>query len=372
MAQPHILMRTRFRWIPIRLLLPQNGASFGSHQSQSFFTLHIKLCWLNNFQERNFGLVSRRQHTEQPSVPPPQSWPPARKAPIGRLGQKRKRDEESIEMEVSTPTSPVLSASRRSNRAPRSAQKVYVEDSDEDIPDARGADEDDYDPSNDTQTAYKDPLIEMDDDFLDEMCMDATELQVKAEPDEPVIPSVPASQTIDEMIEEDFEDKPKMVSLSYSGFEIPGRYLCVIVEPYPPLPKEELNRARAVEPPEIRFRAPPAVPQLKETNVTVTPSPLLASNRGGSMTPSTRFRSATPLFLPADDEREPTPAPTTGSFGKTIPPVPLFNHDSDQDDEPDLLAFSQALANVPRSGGGLDDDEDIEYLRGDADEVREV
>ena len=366
-TQLHILIRTRFRWIPIRLLLSQNGASFGSHQSRSFIAFHIKLCRLNNAQERKFGLVSRRQHIQQPSVPP-QSWPPARKAPTGRLGQKRKRDEEDIEMEVSTPSSPVLSASRRSNRAPRSAQKVYVEDSDEDSPDARVIDEDDYDPSNDSQTASKDPLIEMDDDFLDDMCMDAKELQVKSEPEEPVIPPIPAPQTIDEMIEEDFEDKPKMVSLSYSGFEIPGRYLCVIVEPYPPLPKEELNRAPTVEPPNIRFRAPTAVPQLKETNF--TPSPLLASDRGGSMTPATRFRSATPLFLPADDEREPTPASTTGPFGKTIPPDPLFNHDSDEDDEPDLLAFSQALANVPRSGGGLDDDEEIEYLRGDADEVR--
>jgi hypothetical protein len=111
------------------------------------------------------------------------------------------------------------------------------------------------------------------------------------------------------------------------------------------------------------------IPQLKETSI--TPSPLLASDRGGSVTPAIRFRSATPLFLPADDERERTPASTTGPFGKTIPPVPLFNHDSD-DDEPDLLVFSQALANVSRGGGGLDDgDEDAEYLRGDADEVRE-
>ncbi len=270
-------------------------------------------------------------------------------------------------MEVSAPGSPVLPASRRSNRAPRSAQVVYVENSDGDIPDARGVDEDDYDPSDDSQTASKDPLIEIDDDFLDEMGMDARELQVKAEPEEPVIPLTPAPQTIDEMIEDDFEDKPKMVSLSYSGFEIPGRYLCVIVEPYPPLPKEALNRARTLEPPDIRFRAPPAVPQLKETNA--TPSPLLASDRGGSMTPATRFRSATPLFLPADDERERTPASNTGLLGKTIPPVPLFNHDSDEDDEPDLLAFSQALA---RSGEGFDDDEDTEYLRGDADEVRGV
>ena len=81
----------------------------------------------------------------------------------------------------------------------------------------------------------------MDDDFLDEMRMDANELQVKAESEEPVIPSAPLPKTIDEIIEEIFEDKPKMVSLSYSGFEIPGSHLCVIVEPYPPLPKEALR-----------------------------------------------------------------------------------------------------------------------------------
>ena len=247
---------------------------------------------------------------------------------------------------------------------------VYVEDSDEDAPDAGRDVEDDYDPSNDPQTAAEDSLIEMDDDFLDEMRVGANELQIKAEPEEPVVPSVPAPKTIDEMLEDDFEDKPKMVSLSYSGFEIPGRYLCVIVEPYPPLPKEALHRAKTLEPPEVRFRAPPVVPQLKE--ISVASSPLLASDRGGSVIPAVRFRSATPLFLPADDERECTPVPTIGPFGKTIPPVPLFNHDPDEGDEPDLLAFSQALASVPRGGGGLDDgDEDAEYLRGDADEVRE-
>jgi len=311
-------------------------------------------------------MVSRRQHVEQPSVPP-QSWPPARKA--ARRGQKRKRDEDSPEMETSAPDSPVLSASRRSKRASCSARVVYVEDSDEDTPDARRGGGDDYDPSRDPQTAAEDSLIEIDDDFLGEMHVDANEPKIKAELEEPVLPLAPAPKMIDEMLEADFEDKPKMVSLSYSGFEIPGRYLCVIVEPYPPLPKEALHRAKTLEPPEVRFRAPPVVPQLKETNV--IPNLLLASDRGGSVIPAIRFRSATPLFLPADDERECTPAPTTGLFGKAIPPAPLFNLDSDED-EPDLLAFSQALANVPRGGGGLDDgDEDDEYLRGDADEVRE-
>lgn len=314
-------------------------------------------------------MVSGRQHVEQTSVPP-QSWPPARKKPIARRGQKRKRDGESVGMEISTPGSPVLSASRRSSRTSRSAQMVYVEDSDEDIPNTREDNDYDYDPSNDPQTAAEDSLIEIDGDFLDEMHTDANELQVKAEPEEPVIPSASAPKTIDEMLEEDLEDKPKMVSLSYSGFEIPGRYLCVIVEPYPPLPKEVLHRSKTLEPPEVRFRAPSVVPLLKETSI--TPSPLLASNREGGVTPAARFRSVTPLFLPADDERERTPAPTTGPFGKTVPPVPLFNHEEDEEPEPDLLAFSQALANASRGGGGLDDcDEDAEYLRGDADEVKE-
>jgi len=247
---------------------------------------------------------------------------------------------------------------------------VYVEDSDEDVSDARGVDDDDYDPSGDPQIAAEDPLIEIDNDFLGEVCMEANETQVKAEPEEPILPSAPAPKTIDQIIEEDFEDKPKMVSLSYLGFEIPGRYLCVIVEPYPPLPKDALHRAKTLEPPDVRFRAPSAVPRLKESSTTT--SPLLASDKGRSVTPAVRFRSATPLFLPADDEPERTPASTTGPFGKTIPPVPLFNNNSDEDEEPDLLAFSQALANVPRGGGGLDHgDEDAEYLRGDADEVRD-
>jgi hypothetical protein len=312
-------------------------------------------------------MVSRRQHVEQTSVPL-HPWPPARKTPAARRGQKRKRGEEDIPMEMSTPGSPVLSAPRRSNRTSRSAQTAYVQDSDGDTPTSERG-EDDYDPSNDPQTAAEDPLIEMDDDFLDEMRMDASEPQVKAEPEEPVIPLAPAPKTIDEMIEEDFEDKPKMVSLSYSGFEITGRYLCVIVEPYPLLPKEVLHRAKTLEPPEIRFRAPSAVPQLKETSI--APSFLPASDRGRGVTPAARFRSTTPLFLPADDEQARTPAPATGPSRKTIPPVPQFNHDSDED-EPDLIAFSQALAKVSRNGRGLDDgDVDAEYLRGDADEVME-
>lgn len=284
---------------------------------------------------------------------------------IARRGQKRKRDENT-----SAPGSPILPTSRRSNRAFRSAPVVYTEHSDEDAPDARRDGEDDYDPSDDPQTAAEDSLIEIDHEFLDEMHVDANELQIKAEPEEPVIPLAPSPKTIAEMLEEDFEEKPKMVSLSYSGFEIPGRYLCVIVEPYPPLPKEVLHRAKTLEPPEVRFCVPPVVPRLKEP--TVPPNPLLASDRGASMIPAVRFRSATPLFLPADDEQEYTPPSTTSPFGKTIPPVPLFNHNLDEDDEPDLLVFSQALASVPRHGGGLDDgDEGAEYLRGDADEVRE-
>ena len=64
---------------------------------------------------------------------------------------KRKRDEERIEVETSTPGSPVLSVPRRSNRTSSSAQTVHVEDSDEDVPAARKDDEydDDYDTSND-------------------------------------------------------------------------------------------------------------------------------------------------------------------------------------------------------------------------------
>jgi hypothetical protein len=314
-------------------------------------------------------MISRRQPVEQTSMPQPQPWPPARKAPAARHGQKRKIIEVDIEVGTPAPGSPVPSGPRRSKRASSSTQMVYIEDSDEDAPAVRRGDEveDDYDPSNDLQ---EDSLIQMEDDFLDEMRIDVNGLQVKFEPEEPVIPSSPAPKTIDEMIEEDFEDKPKMVSLSYSDFEIPGRYLCVIVEPYPPLPKEALRRAKTLEPPEVRFRAPSAIPRLRETSV--TPNPLLASDRGTSVTPAVRFRSVTPLFLPADDERDRTPAPTAGPSGKTIPSIPLFNYDYDEDDEPDLLAFSQALANVPRGGGGFDGgDEDSEYLRGDADEVRE-
>ncbi|CAG8570942.1 4394_t:CDS:1, partial [Acaulospora colombiana] len=178
-----------------------------------------------------------------------------------------------------------------------------------------------------------------------------------------ILPPASGNEPFLPEVNDDDEKSKLAMSLSYSGHHIPGRYLCVIVEPYPPLPPEQLPRASTVEPPEVRFRTGPAVPILQGVNNV----PL--SSRAGSV----RFRSTTPLFLPENEDDGVTEIPS-GHGGQTrvLPPVPLFGRverdegDSDGEAGKGLLAFSQALAQVGHEEGGDDSDED--YLRGDADE----
>ena len=106
--------------------------------------------------------------------------------------------------------------------------------------------------------------------------------------------------------EEEAKPKPTL-QLTYQGFNIFGRCLCVVVEPWPPI--------------RVASRPPFVAPLF--SNVSGAPSiahpDFISSGQRASMQ-----RETTPLFLPDPDRgRSETPAPS-GS-GRILPPVPLFN-----------------------------------------------
>ncbi|KAJ7094657.1 hypothetical protein B0H15DRAFT_830392 [Mycena belliarum] len=187
-------------------------------------------------------------------------------------------------------------------------------------------------------------------------------VQVKPEASEPRLSQVPGESLaapIDIDIEID-EEKPKPVlKLTYQDFSIYGHCLCIVVEPYPPI------------------RSASRVP-----SVSRAPSVAFFAPRGASAAPpssalsTASLRARTPLFLPDEDERGETPAPRQG----TLPPVPLFDED-DEDQESDnggMIAFSQAMNNYDHlPAGAADDDDDMDgadgaVFFGDADEVKEL
>jgi len=152
--------------------------------------------------------------------------------------------------------------------------------------------------------------------------------------------------------EEEMKPKPQL-QLSFNGFNIFGRCLCVIVEPWPVIRAPTESQAPQLPRMAGGYRAASAVPD-----------PM--SGRG-----------QTPLFLP-DDDRGVTPAPAPRT---ERPPVPLFSDpppdDSVQDDENEgggMVLFSQLLS----ATGGLRMDADDEdgfdgaILFGDADERKEL
>lgn len=172
-----------------------------------------------------------------------------------------------------------------------------------------------------------------------------------------VITSEPSRPLIEVDDEDDKKDKLAL-KLKYQGFNIFGRCLCVVVEPWPPI--------------RSATRAPSVMPLTNEAlrGSTIAPPDFVPSNNNQ--------RARTPLFLPEFDRgRSLTPAPFPRA--KTLPPVPLFNDPtSDSDDDgygsDDLMIFSQAL----NAAGGMhvaaaDDDDEMDgaVLFGDADEVRE-
>ena len=167
----------------------------------------------------------------------------------------------------------------------------------------------------------------------------------------------PSTNAIDvELVDDDEEARPKpILKLHYHGFNIHGRCLCVIVEPYPPL--------------RSGTRAP-----------SLAPTGLVAPGRAPSMAPpdfvpsgGAAQRERTPLFLP-DLDREPTPAP---SAMRKLPPVPLFSESAEGSDDEDggMVLFSQILRSVGDHPPGIaEDDDEIEgaVFFGDADEMREL
>jgi len=157
------------------------------------------------------------------------------------------------------------------------------------------------------------------------------------------------------------EDKTKLLlQLKYRGFNIHGRCLCVIVEPYPPMRSASVAPSRAVPTDFFTPRAP-----------SIAPPDFVPSG-------SAAQRARTPLFLPEyDRERSVTPAPNFQH--RSLPPVPLFNEsvmDGDNDsDDGGMMDFSQLLRSVGQHQAGIvDDDDEIDgaVFFGDADENREL
>ncbi|KAH0839886.1 hypothetical protein J3R83DRAFT_837 [Lanmaoa asiatica] len=160
-----------------------------------------------------------------------------------------------------------------------------------------------------------------------------------------------------ELVVEEEEKKPKpLLKLKYQSFPISGHCLCVVVEPWPPLPAE--TRLQTLGTSVQRGSLEPA---------------LLPSN--GSIVAGQRAK--TPLFFPEYD-RAPSEAPFARQ--RTLPPVPLFHdamsraEDDDYSDD-DLMNFSQTLnaaGHMHAITADDDDDMDGAILFGDADEIREL
>ena len=239
---------------------------------------------------------------------------------------------------------------RRSKRQRKTVTTTYNEggDTDEDSTDEDDGYVMDSDPP---ETA---PQMQSDDEG-DEVVM------VENEETEPTLNSQPRSQSqqpgpsfIDlEAEEEEMKPKPRF-QLSFNGFNIFGRCLCVIVEPWPV----------------IRAPSEPQAPQS---------SRMSADSRAASLVPDPASgRGQTPLFLPEDDDRGVTPAPAPRI---DRPPVPLFSDPppgdgvrDEEDEESGMMLFSQLLS----ATGGLRMDADDEdgfdgaILFGDADERKEL
>ncbi|KAG9095878.1 hypothetical protein FS749_009549 [Ceratobasidium sp. UAMH 11750] len=181
---------------------------------------------------------------------------------------------------------------------------------------------------------------------------DVPEVIVKSEPDDTsalanLLPiagedetPAPQSQSLrppsDHIIINEEEEKPKQeLHLTYSGYAIPSRCLCVIAEPWPALPT---------------------------TAQLVSQTTRQRRRKSASPKPAPRSR---PLFrADSDDENEDRPIASPRS------PEPEFDSD---DDQGRLKMFSQMLNKVGgrRSGvaarGGMEEFED-DALYGDADE----
>ncbi|KAL6309654.1 hypothetical protein BKA93DRAFT_821379 [Sparassis latifolia] len=158
------------------------------------------------------------------------------------------------------------------------------------------------------------------------------------------------------LVPDETDSKQKLqLQLRYQGFNIQGRCLCVIVEPYPPI------------------RAPSRAPSLTPMGLV---GPRARSIAPPDFVPSgASQRERTPLFLPEyDRERTETPAPSM--FPRSLPPVPLFYESAPREDSDDeggsMLSFSQVLRSHQAITVEDDDEMDGSVLFGDADERKEM
>ncbi|PIL37085.1 MFS general substrate transporter [Ganoderma sinense ZZ0214-1] len=291
-------------------------------------------------------------------------------------GKATAADDEEEAMSVSNDddgrvedTSEPATTRRRSKRARKVVAGGYRD----------GMDDDDQVPGDDAEpTREPRPATGEDDDYdpmiVEQPVRDASVVPKREEvepslsaqrPEEPSLdvddleaaPAQAGPSSIDvELVDDGEEARPKpILKLHYHGFNIHGRCLCVIVEPYPPL--------------RSGTRAP-----------SLAPTGLVAPDRAPSMAPpdfvptgGAAQRERTPLFLPNLD-RELTPAP---SAMRTLPPVPLFSETAEGSDDEDsgMVLFSQILRSVGDHPPGIaEDDDEIEgaVFFGDADEVREL
>ncbi|KAI0375569.1 hypothetical protein BV20DRAFT_1008081 [Pilatotrama ljubarskyi] len=256
-------------------------------------------------------------------------------------------------------------ATRRSKRSRNVVSGGYAETPDEDMPDVH------FDappaPVVDDIHIPKDSGLDQDHTVVTEQMGEGAAVVLKHEEAEPSLSDLAphpgddyaagAETAVDiELVDDEEEPKPKpILKLSYHGFNIHGRCLCVIVEPYPPL--RSATRAPSLAPTGLVAPRAPSIAPLD-----FVPSGAAAQ------------RERTPLFLP-DFDREPTPAPLAA---RTLPPMPLFsdtNEENDDDDGGELVLFSQLLRSVGDHPPGIaEDDDEIDgaVFFGDADEMREL
>jgi len=154
------------------------------------------------------------------------------------------------------------------------------------------------------------------------------------------------------------EEKPKLaMRVSYRGFTIYNRCLCVVIEPWPPLRDGSCAPSRA--------------PSLGLDGMRMSS---IAPMEHKGRTP-VAVRERTPLFLPEiDPRRSLTPAPLPS---RILPAVPLFDDPAEpenqgEDTQGGMMAFSQALNSIgdDRAGSADEDENEGDVFLGDADERR--
>ncbi|KAL1946877.1 hypothetical protein VTO73DRAFT_14981 [Trametes versicolor] len=343
-------------------------------------------------------IKARTFHAAPPRARAPRAAPsaqPKKKAPSGATGKKRKPkpkprgkgkgkakaadDDDAISITSEEEDVDFVPAEPLATRRPKRARKVaaggYAEDADEDMVDNIAANA--AEPSREPQLGEEvsEAAKEVDHPLVAEQLGPGAPVHLKVEEAEPSLADMaPPPQPIDiddaevaedepvdepamdvVLVDEEEEVKPKpILKLSYHGFNIHGRCICVIVEPWPPL--RSGTRAPSLAPMGIVAPRAPSI----------APADFVPSGGAGQ-------RARTPLFLP-DFDREPTPAPVPG---RNLPPVPLFNEsvEGSDDEDGEMVLFSQLLMSVGDHPPGIaEDDDEIDgaVFFGDADEMREL